>query len=129
MIAPEPFLEPRGTPFSVYHRAKALVTLGCEVDLVTYPLGKRVSLPGLHVYRTPSLPGVRHVKIGPSLAKLPLDMHLPSLLEGMDWVFHQAAQAGVRASWGKEFVRYVDCNVLATQLLLEAAMEQARRGM
>lgn len=73
MIAPEPFLEPRGTPFSVYHRAKALVMLGYEVDLVTYPIGKHVSLSGLHVYRTPALPGLRHVKIGPSLAKLPLD--------------------------------------------------------
>lgn len=73
MIAPEPFLEPRGTPFSVYHRIKALVTLGYEVDLVTYPMGQRVSLPGLRVYRTPALPGLRCVKIGPSLAKFPLD--------------------------------------------------------
>ena len=73
MIAPEPFLEPRGTPFSVYHRAKALVTLGYEVDLVTYPIGKRVALSGLRVYRAPALPGLHHVKIGPSLAKVPLD--------------------------------------------------------
>src|ERR1700730_18048729 len=42
-----------------------------------------------------------------------LHVHLPSLLEGVDWVFHQAAQAGVRASWGWNFSRYVDCNVLA----------------
>src|SRR5437763_5546495 len=74
MIAPEPFLEPRGTPFSVYHRVKALVTLGYEVDLVTYPLGKEVTLPGLTTYRTPSVPFIRKVKIGPSLAKLPLDL-------------------------------------------------------
>ena len=53
---------------------------------------------------------------------------LPALLEGVDWIFHQAAQAGVRASWGKEFARYVDCNVLATQVLLEAAHEQGKRG-
>lgn len=50
-----------------------------------------------------------------------LDMHLPSLLYGVEWVFHQAAQAGVRASWEKQFGLYVDCNVLATQRLLEAA--------
>lgn len=50
-----------------------------------------------------------------------LDMHLPSLLYGMQWIFHQAAQAGVRASWEKQFGLYVDCNVLATQRLLEAA--------
>jgi UDP-glucose 4-epimerase len=41
------------------------------------------------------------------------------LLE-VDGVFHQAAQAGVRASWGAEFATYTDCNVLATQRLLEA---------
>lgn len=73
MIAPEPFMEPRGTPFSVYHRAKALIELGYEIDLVTYPIGEHVSLPGLRVYRTPSLPFIRKVKIGPSLAKVPLD--------------------------------------------------------
>jgi glycosyltransferase involved in cell wall biosynthesis len=76
MIAPEPFLEPRGTPFSVYHRAKALVTLGYEVDLVTYPVGEEVRLPGLRVFRAPALPFIRKVRIGPSLAKFPLDLCL-----------------------------------------------------
>jgi nucleoside-diphosphate-sugar epimerase len=52
-----------------------------------------------------------------------LDLDLPPLLEGVDWIFHQAAQAGVRTSWGQEFSRYVDCNVLATQRLLEAALQ------
>jgi UDP-glucose 4-epimerase len=45
---------------------------------------------------------------------------------GIDGVFHQAAQAGVRASWGAEFATYTDCNVLATQRLLEAV--KARDG-
>ncbi|HVB74623.1 MAG TPA: glycosyltransferase family 4 protein [Ktedonobacteraceae bacterium] len=73
MIAPEPFLEPRGTPFSVYHRAKALVSLGYEVDLLTYPIGRQVTLAGLCIYRVPAIPFIREVKIGPSFAKLPLD--------------------------------------------------------
>ena len=34
-------------------------------------------------------------------------------------VFHQAAQAGVRPSWGSEFQIYVERNILATQRLLE----------
>ncbi|GAC1359027.1 MAG: NAD-dependent epimerase/dehydratase family protein [Ktedonobacteraceae bacterium] len=51
-----------------------------------------------------------------------LDLELTSLVEGVDWIFHQAAQAGVRASWGKEFALYTDCNVLATQRLLEAVV-------
>jgi nucleoside-diphosphate-sugar epimerase len=52
-----------------------------------------------------------------------LDLDLPLLLEGIDWIFHQAAQAGVRTSWGKDFSRYVNCNILATQRLLEAALQ------
>ena len=36
-----------------------------------------------------------------------------------DLVFHLAAQAGVRASWGRSFRTYAENNVLATQLLLE----------
>jgi UDP-glucose 4-epimerase len=36
-----------------------------------------------------------------------------------DYVFHLAAQAGVRASWGKTFDVYVHNNIQATQRLLE----------
>jgi nucleoside-diphosphate-sugar epimerase len=42
----------------------------------------------------------------------------------VDWIFHQAAQAGVRASWGADFVRYVECNVLITQRLLDFALRK-----
>ena len=45
---------------------------------------------------------------------------LAKLLDGVDAVFHQAAQAGVRASWGTTFESYVHHNVLGTQMLLEA---------
>jgi UDP-glucose 4-epimerase len=38
-----------------------------------------------------------------------------------DVVFHLAAQAGVRSSWGTDFHVYTENNVLATQLLLEVA--------
>ena len=46
MIAPEPFFEPRGTPFSEYHRIRALLELGHTVDLVTYPFGRDVVAAG-----------------------------------------------------------------------------------
>ena len=49
-------------------------------------------------------------------------MNLHPLLEGVEVIFHQAAQAGVRASWGQDFQRYTDRNILATQRLLEAAL-------
>ena len=73
MIAPEPFFEPRGTPFSEFHRIRALVELGHTVDLVTYPFGKDVSVPGLRVFRSLRPPFISEVRIGPSFAKIPLD--------------------------------------------------------
>ena len=73
MLAPEPFFEPRGTPFSEYHRIKALVELGHSVDLVTYPIGQDVALPNLRIFRGPRPPGVRRVPIGPSAVKVVLD--------------------------------------------------------
>jgi glycosyltransferase involved in cell wall biosynthesis len=76
MIAPEPFFEPRGTPFSEYHRIRALVELGHTIDLVTYPFGHDVELPGLRVFRCARPPLVRSVGIGPSLVKVPLDLSL-----------------------------------------------------
>ncbi len=76
MIAPEPFFEPRGTPFSEYHRIRALLELGHTVDLVTYPFGKDVEMPGLRIFRAARPPFITHVKIGPSPAKLFLDMTL-----------------------------------------------------
>ncbi len=42
------------------------------------------------------------------------------LLSGVAYLFHQAAQAGVRGSWGKNFEVYVDNNIRVTQRLLEA---------
>ena len=48
-----------------------------------------------------------------------VNIPLSPLLEGVDWVFHQAAQAGVRASWGEDFTHYTECNIKATQRLLE----------
>ncbi|HET7620018.1 MAG TPA: glycosyltransferase family 4 protein [Vicinamibacterales bacterium] len=76
MIAPEPFFEPRGTPFSEYHRIRALIDLGHTVDLVTYPFGRDVALPGLRVFRCLRPPFVHRIGIGPSWAKVPLDLAL-----------------------------------------------------
>ncbi len=50
------------------------------------------------------------------------ELELAPLLEGAAQVYHLAAQAGVRASWGRDFALYTDHNVLATQRLLEAAV-------
>jgi len=50
------------------------------------------------------------------------DADLPALLDGVSHVFHLAAQAGVRKSWGKDFKTYTANNVEATQILLEACV-------
>ncbi len=47
---------------------------------------------------------------------------LPSLLDGVTHVFHLAAQAGVRKSWGRDFNTYTENNVEASQQLLEACV-------
>ena len=51
---------------------------------------------------------------------------LVALLEGVEVVFHVAAMAGLRRSWS-EFESYVTCNILATQRLLEAAVQRKIR--
>jgi UDP-glucose 4-epimerase len=45
---------------------------------------------------------------------------MDALLDGVTHVFHLAAQAGVRKSWGRDFLTYTTHNVDATQRLLEA---------
>ena len=52
------------------------------------------------------------------------DADLPALLDGVTHVFHLAAQAGVRKSWGRDFRTYTENNVDATQKLLEACVRR-----
>ncbi len=73
-----------------------------------------------------NLRGVRG-RVGFTLMEADLnDLDLVALLEDIDWVFHQAGQAGVRASWGRDFAIYTACNITATQQLLEAAVRAPR---
>jgi glycosyltransferase involved in cell wall biosynthesis len=76
MIAPQPFFQPRGTPISVYQRLQGLSSLGYEVDLLTYHIGEDVSIPGVRIYRTPRIPFIKNIMIGPSWPKLFLDLLL-----------------------------------------------------
>jgi UDP-glucuronate 4-epimerase len=50
---------------------------------------------------------------------------LAGILDGIDVIFHQAGQPGVRSSWGRDFSTYVSCNIEATQRLLEATKSSA----
>jgi glycosyltransferase involved in cell wall biosynthesis len=104
MLAPEPFFEPRGTPFSEYHRIKALTELGHSVDLITYPFGADVTLPNLRIIRTSRPPFATRVSIGPSFTKLVLDAFLTvsawrqARREPYDLV-HSHEEAGVVGVW------------------------------
>ncbi len=51
------------------------------------------------------------------------DLELAPLISEADGIFHLAAQAGVRASWGRSFQAYIDHNIRATQALLEAVKD------
>jgi len=56
------------------------------------------------------------------------DSTLSQAFRHADYIFHLAAQAGVRGSWGSSFEEYVINNVLATQLVLESVREsEAKR--
>ncbi len=53
-----------------------------------------------------------------------LDAKLDKLVEGVDYVFHLAAQPGVIDSWGENFSIYTKNNVRVTQRLLEACKDR-----
>lgn len=71
-LAPQPFFEVRGTPLAVRALVGVLGRLGHHVDLLTYPQGEDVSLPGVRHRRSLPLP-VGRVRPGFSAAKLLLD--------------------------------------------------------
>lgn len=55
------------------------------------------------------------------------DVAWHEVLDGVSTVYHQAAQAGVRASWGRDFRLYTEWNVDATQIILEALKGKSTR--
>jgi glycosyltransferase involved in cell wall biosynthesis len=77
-LAPQPFFEVRGTPLAVLALGRALAGLGHTVDLLSFPQGEDVAIPGLRHLRSLRLP-VGRVRAGASLAKLVLDV--PFMLE------------------------------------------------
>ena len=77
LIAPQPFFRIRGTPINVRNVATALRDGGHEITLLCYPFGDEPEdFDGIKIVRGPRCPGIKDVKIGPSLAKIPLDLLL-----------------------------------------------------
>jgi len=103
--------------FIASHLTSALLDRGAEViglDCFTDYYPRRVKEENLDVNR--HRPGFTFLE-----ARLQ-EADLPSVLDGVSHVFHLAAQAGVRKSWGQDFRIYTDNNVDASQGLLEACV-------
>jgi len=104
-----------GAGFIGSHLSERLLEQGAEVTAIDaftdfYPRPiKQANLSGLI-----GRPGYRFVEGDIR------DVNLGALLDGVTHVFHLAAQAGVRRSWGSEFQVYTGLNIDATQRLLEA---------
>jgi UDP-glucose 4-epimerase len=86
--------------------------IDCFTDYYPRPLKER------NLARLRTSPGFTFVE------KALADADLERLLDGVTHVFHLAAQAGVRKSWGRDFRVYTVNNVDATQLLLEAVVRK-----
>ena len=87
-----------------YHRIKALGELGHRVDLVTYPFGRDVDLPNLRIVRSRRPPFLRGVRIGPSFAKIVLDVFLAATAIGLARrtrydAIHSHEEAGLLGVW------------------------------
>ena len=96
------------------HLAEALVKRGADVvgvDCFTDYYAREIKERNLVALRS----GPRFQFVEATLQVADLD----SLLDGVTHVFHLAAQAGVRKSWGRDFLTYTSHNVDATQRLLE----------
>lgn len=74
MIAPTPFFADRGCHVRILGEAQALIDLGNEIKLCTYPLGRDV--PGIPTERTLPVPWYRKLSAGPSVHKLYIDLLL-----------------------------------------------------
>jgi glycosyltransferase involved in cell wall biosynthesis len=75
-LAPQPFYVERGTPIAVRQVVTALCGAGHQVDLVTFPGGEDIAVPGLTHFRIARPPGVKKIPVGFSPAKLLCDLWL-----------------------------------------------------
>lgn len=102
LIAPQPFFVNRGTPINVRAMAESLSSLGYAVDLLVFPVGQDLQIPGVSILRSPRIPGIRSVPIGPSWRKVFLDilLSLSALLRCIRKrydVIHGVEEAGIIA--------------------------------
>jgi glycosyltransferase involved in cell wall biosynthesis len=76
VVAPQPFYTDRGTPIATRYLIEALLTLGYQVDVLTYPMGESLDIAGVDVSRLPNPLKISRVPIGFSWRKCWLDAFL-----------------------------------------------------
>lgn len=76
LVTPQPFYEDRGSPIAVRHLLDALIELGCNIDVVAFPFGSELELPGVRYFRVANPLGFSGIPIGFSFRKLFLDFLL-----------------------------------------------------
>jgi glycosyltransferase involved in cell wall biosynthesis len=74
VIAPQPFFTDRGTPIATRHFLEALGELGYAADVLTYPMGQPLEVPGVRLIRIANPLRIRSVPIGFSWRKCWLDL-------------------------------------------------------
>ena len=104
IVAPEPFYEDRGTPIALKLLLEALSSRGEEVDLLTYPIGESVDLPGLRTFRVGTHLPIRKVPIGFSFRKILFDLLLiPAIVKlSLRWNYkclHAVEEAAFLGMW------------------------------
>jgi UDP-glucose 4-epimerase len=105
------------------HLVEALLLMGYDVvgiDCFTPYYSDRIKRYNL----TEALRHKKFKLVELDLSRTSID-DLTSIVKDVSCVIHEAAQPGVRSSWGVDFDAYVKHNILATQKLLEAV---ARAG-
>jgi glycosyltransferase involved in cell wall biosynthesis len=73
LLAPHPFFQQRGTPIAERMLLEVLTAHGHRVDVLTFPEGEDIDLPGCRILRIPRPPFVRNIRPGFSLKKLACD--------------------------------------------------------
>lgn len=109
-LAPQPFFRVRGTPINVRNVLTALSEAGHQVDLLCFPWGEPVDIPGLRIRRVLRIPGLKEVRVGPSIAKAFLDFFMMWQAFGLCLrhrydVIHAVEESAFFAVWLKRLFR------------------------
>lgn len=75
-LAPHPFFQNRGTPIAVKLMLETLSAEGHQIKVLTYPEGEDIAISNCEIIRLSPVPGVKHIKPGPSWKKMVYDISM-----------------------------------------------------